>query len=64
VSLGCSGSGTPKTTGVTAEDTVVVGTDAIDVTSAAAAPTRVAAATPVVRDFRLTNVLSFRPTET
>jgi hypothetical protein len=43
---------------------VVAGTDAMDVTPAAAAPTKVAAATAVVRDFRFTKSLSFRPTET
>jgi hypothetical protein len=42
----------------------VVGADAMDVTPATAALTRVAAATPVVRDFNLTTVLSFGPTET
>jgi hypothetical protein len=62
-SPGARGSGAPNTTGVIA-GVAVVGTDAIEVTPTAAAPTNAAAARPVVRYFRLTIVLSFGPTET
>jgi hypothetical protein len=62
VGVASSGSGTPNTTGAIAGE--AVGTGATEVTPTAAAPTIAAAATPMVRVFRLTSVLSIGPTPT